>query len=101
MSLGRLVCGVCVGGGEYKEAVANLSRTYTCPRMHTLTPPIPMLCSGVHAMGGMAAQIPIKDNAAANEAALTKVSRRAVMRSCTDNCPCKIALIFVAWLHPS
>jgi len=28
---------------------------------------------GVHAMGGMAAQIPIKDNAAANEAALTKV----------------------------
>ncbi|KXS11062.1 malate synthase [Gonapodya prolifera JEL478] len=28
---------------------------------------------GVHAMGGMAAQIPIKDNAAANEAAMTKV----------------------------
>ena len=28
---------------------------------------------GVHAMGGMAAQIPIKDNPAANEAALTKV----------------------------
>lgn len=28
---------------------------------------------GVHAMGGMAAQIPIKGNAAANEAAMTKV----------------------------
>ncbi|KAJ1546523.1 hypothetical protein HK405_007025 [Cladochytrium tenue] len=28
---------------------------------------------GVHAMGGMAAQIPIKDNAAANNAAMTKV----------------------------
>ncbi|KAI8803167.1 malate synthase [Cladochytrium replicatum] len=28
---------------------------------------------GVHAMGGMAAQIPIKDNAAANETALNKV----------------------------
>ena len=28
---------------------------------------------GVHAMGGMAAQIPIKDDAAANEAALEKV----------------------------
>ncbi|KAJ3169682.1 hypothetical protein HK101_011449 [Irineochytrium annulatum] len=28
---------------------------------------------GVHAMGGMAAQIPIKDNVQANEAALTKV----------------------------
>ncbi|RKO94190.1 malate synthase [Blyttiomyces helicus] len=28
---------------------------------------------GVHAMGGMAAQIPIKDNVAANEAAMTKV----------------------------
>ena len=30
---------------------------------------------GVHAMGGMAAQIPIKGDAAANEAALTKVGR--------------------------
>lgn len=28
---------------------------------------------GVHAMGGMAAQIPIKNDPAANEAALTKV----------------------------
>lgn len=28
---------------------------------------------GVHAMGGMAAQIPIKNDAKANEAALTKV----------------------------
>ena len=28
---------------------------------------------GVHAMGGMAAQIPIKDDPAANNAALTKV----------------------------
>ena len=28
---------------------------------------------GVHAMGGMAAQIPIKDDPAANEAALAKV----------------------------
>ncbi len=31
---------------------------------------------GVHAMGGMAAQIPIKDNAAANEAALAKVGEQ-------------------------
>ena len=29
--------------------------------------------SGVHAMGGMAAQIPIKDDPAANAAALAKV----------------------------
>jgi malate synthase len=29
---------------------------------------------GVHAMGGMAAQIPIKNDPAANEAALSKVS---------------------------
>lgn len=29
---------------------------------------------GVHAMGGMAAQIPIKNDPVANEAALTKVS---------------------------
>ncbi len=35
---------------------------------------------GVHAMGGMAAQIPIKDDPARNEAALTKVrSTRTVM----------------------
>ena len=30
---------------------------------------------GVHAMGGMAAQIPIKDNPAANTAALEKVGK--------------------------
>lgn len=30
---------------------------------------------GVHAMGGMAAQIPIKNDPAANEAALKKASR--------------------------
>jgi hypothetical protein len=35
------------------------------------------LCSGVHAMGGMAAQIPIKDNKEANDAAMTKVRRSA------------------------
>jgi malate synthase len=34
---------------------------------------LPLLCSGVHAMGGMAAQIPIKDNKAANDAAMAKV----------------------------
>jgi malate synthase len=36
---------------------------------------------GVHAMGGMAAQIPIKGDAAANEAALAKVRRRGCSRS--------------------
>jgi malate synthase A len=38
---------------------------------------------GVHAMGGMAAQIPIKDDAAANEAALAKV-RADKLREVTD-----------------
>src|SRR5437899_6994752 len=38
---------------------------------------------GVHAMGGMAAQIPIKDDAAANEAALAKV-RADKTREATD-----------------
>jgi malate synthase A len=38
---------------------------------------------GVHAMGGMAAQIPIKDNAEANEAALAKV-RADKIREVTD-----------------
>jgi malate synthase len=38
---------------------------------------------GVHAMGGMAAQIPIKDDAAANEAAMAKV-RADKLREVTD-----------------
>jgi len=38
---------------------------------------------GVHAMGGMAAQIPIKDDAAANDAALDKV-RKDKLREVTD-----------------
>ncbi|MBM4783861.1 MAG: malate synthase A [Archangiaceae bacterium] len=38
---------------------------------------------GAHAMGGMAAQIPIKDDAAANEAALAKV-RADKLREVTD-----------------
>ena len=38
---------------------------------------------GVHAMGGMAAQIPIKDDPAANEAALDKV-RADKLREVTD-----------------
>jgi malate synthase len=38
---------------------------------------------GIHAMGGMAAQIPIKDNPAANEAALAKV-RADKVREVTD-----------------
>jgi malate synthase len=38
---------------------------------------------GVHAMGGMAAQIPIKDDVAANEAALAKV-RADKLREVTD-----------------
>lgn len=38
---------------------------------------------GVHAMGGMAAQIPIRDNAAANAEALEKV-RRDKLREVTD-----------------
>ena len=36
---------------------------------------------GIHAMGGMAAQIPIKGDAAANEAAIAKVARRQAARS--------------------
>ena len=38
---------------------------------------------GIHAMGGMAAQIPIKDNPAANEAAMAKV-RADKLREVTD-----------------
>ena len=36
---------------------------------------------GIHAMGGMAAQIPIKNDAAANEAALEKVRAGQAARS--------------------
>ena len=36
---------------------------------------------GIHAMGGMAAQIPIKNDPAANERALEKVARRQAARS--------------------
>ena len=38
-----------------------------------MLPAVPNSLRGVHAMGGMAAQIPIKDNPVANDAALTKV----------------------------
>jgi malate synthase len=37
---------------------------------------------GVHAMGGMAAQIPIKNDPQANEAALVKVGGPAIGAGC-------------------
>lgn len=45
---------------------------------------------GVHAMGGMAAQIPIKNDPAANEAALAKVSP-AVTGQCNSMHACLLA----------
>jgi len=49
--------------------------TMTVPFMNAYVQMLIKVCHkrGVHAMGGMAAQIPIKDDPAANEAALTKV----------------------------
>ncbi|AGO12822.1 AaceriACR268Cp [[Ashbya] aceris (nom. inval.)] len=49
--------------------------TMTSPFMDAYVKSLIRTCHrrGVHAMGGMAAQIPIKDDPAANEAALTKV----------------------------
>lgn len=41
---------------------------------------------GVHAMGGMAAQIPIKNDPAANEAALAKVSPAVTAPACILAC---------------
>ena len=37
---------------------------------------------GIHAMGGMAAQIPVKNNPQANEAALVKVSPSSFTPAC-------------------
>ncbi|CDO96438.1 unnamed protein product [Kluyveromyces dobzhanskii CBS 2104] len=49
--------------------------TMTSPFMNAYVKRLIRICHsrGVHAMGGMAAQIPIKDNEAANTAAMTKV----------------------------
>jgi malate synthase len=49
--------------------------TMTQPSMAAYTNLVIRTCHarGIHAMGGMAAQIPIKDDAARNEAAMTKV----------------------------
>ncbi|MEW5854353.1 MAG: malate synthase A [Myxococcota bacterium] len=59
--------------------------TMTQPFMRAYTQLLIKTCHrrGVHAMGGMAAQIPIKDDAAANEAALQKV-RADKLREVTD-----------------
>lgn len=50
--------------------------TMTVPFMHSYVQLLIKTCHrrGVHAMGGMAAQIPIKDDKEANNAALTKVT---------------------------
>ena len=55
------------------------------PFMRAYTQQVIKTCHrrGVHAMGGMAAQIPIKDDPAANEAALAKV-RADKLREVTD-----------------
>ena len=57
----------------------------TQPFMRAYTQLLVQTCHarGVHAMGGMAAQIPIKNDAAANEAALAKV-RADKLREVTD-----------------
>ena len=57
----------------------------TQPFMRAYTQRLIQICHrrGVHAMGGMAAQIPIKDDPAANEAAIGKV-REDKVREATD-----------------
>ncbi|HOB74730.1 MAG TPA: malate synthase A [Phycisphaerae bacterium] len=59
--------------------------TMTVPFMRAYALSVIRICHkhGAHAMGGMAAQIPIKDNPAANEAALEKV-RADKEREVTD-----------------
>ncbi len=59
--------------------------TMTAPFMKAYTSLVIKTCHkrGVHAMGGMAAQIPIKNDPAANEAALEKV-RADKLREVTD-----------------
>ena len=59
--------------------------TMTVPFMKAYTTRVIQVCHrrGVHAMGGMAAQIPIKGDAARNEAALDKV-RKDKLREVTD-----------------
>jgi malate synthase len=59
--------------------------TMTQPMMHAYATRVIQVCHrrGAPAMGGMAAQIPIKDDPAANEAALDKV-RRDKLREVTD-----------------
>lgn len=59
--------------------------TMTAPFMRAYTQLVVQTCHkrGVHAMGGMAAQIPIKNDAAANEAAIAKV-KADKLREVTD-----------------
>lgn len=59
--------------------------TMTVPFMRAYTQLVVQTCHkrGVHAIGGMAAQIPIKNDPAANEAALEKV-RQDKLREVTD-----------------
>ena len=59
--------------------------TMTVPFMHNYTLQVIKVCHrrGAHAMGGMAAQIPIKNDPAANQAALDKV-RRDKLREAQD-----------------
>src|SRR5206468_1717553 len=61
--------------------------TMTVPMMRAYCLHVIKVCHrrGAHAMGGMAAQIPIKNDPAANEAALAKV-RADKLREVTDGC---------------
>jgi len=61
--------------------------TMTAPFMRAYALLLVKTCHrrGIHAMGGMAAQIPIKNDPAANDAALEKV-RQDKLREVTDGC---------------